>query len=62
MPRLKKTIRPVKQTLHIPEDVINRAELRLLDPLTGQVRYGAKSKLVTRLLREWLSEEEPTDA
>lgn len=39
----------------LPAALAARLELLLLDPLTGAVRYGAKSQLVVRLLEEWLA-------
>lgn len=47
--------------IRIPTQVAERVDLRLIDPVRGRVRYGARSKLVTALLRRWLQgkREEP---
>lgn len=45
---------PVEVRVNIPESVLAEVDLRLFDPLRGRIRYGARSKLVTRLLRSWL--------
>ena len=33
--------------IRIPTQVAERVDLRLIDPVRGRVRYGARSKLVT---------------
>lgn len=38
----------------IPVDVAAKVDLLLHDPLRGVPEYGARSALVSRLLREWL--------
>ena len=59
MARPKKTDRPVKITVSVPESVMTRVQLKLFDPLRGRARYGALSGLMTDLLRDWV--EEPDD-
>lgn len=56
MPQLYKTDRPRAITIYIPSSLADRIDLLLADPLTGRTRHGAKSKLITRLLREWLAQ------
>lgn len=38
----------------IPEDVAAKVDLLILDPVKGVPTYGARSALVTQLLRNWL--------
>lgn len=45
---------PVEIELSIPQSVLTRVELALVDPVRGKPAYGARSKLVTRLLKDWL--------
>lgn len=45
--------------------IANAVEEALHDPLTGKPQYGARAKLVTKLLAEWLERRTknlPTDA
>ena len=39
----------------IPIDIAAKIDLLLLDPVRGVPVYGARSELVTRLLREYLA-------
>lgn len=39
----------------IPENIAAKIDLFLLDPIRGVPIYGARSELVTRLLREYLA-------
>ena len=57
MARPKNTIPTERKTFHIPEDISARVELLLANPGTGQVKFGAWSKLVTELLREWVEKK-----
>lgn len=50
--------------LSLPARVAGPVENLLLDPLTGKSRYALRSRLVARLLRDWLhsnSSEECAD-
>lgn len=49
--------RPVDWKISIPTSVTAPVSLLLSDPLTGVPRHGARSKLITRLLREWVEEQ-----
>lgn len=42
-------------TITIPLTVIDQVDLLLVDDFSGRPRYGERSKLVTRLLEEWLA-------
>ena len=57
MPRGKKPkVEPsVPWKVYIPLSVSKAVEHELIDPLTTEPVYGAKTGLVTILLREWLS-------
>lgn len=41
--------------IRIPVDIAAKIDLICLDPVKGTPAYGARSELVTRLLREYLS-------
>jgi len=58
MARPFKTDRPIQWRCNIPESVAAKVELRLWDPLRHTVRLGARSELVTHLLRGWLEDGE----
>lgn len=52
--RKKKTDPPVEWKVNVPQVIVAQVELLLLDPITHKTRYGARSKLVTQLLLQWL--------
>lgn len=39
--------------ISLPSSLCTHIEALLRDPLTGRTRYGARSQLIERLLREW---------
>lgn len=43
----------VRWALLVPTDLAARIELKLLDPIYNQPRYGERSKLVNALLDKW---------
>lgn len=45
---------PVRVEITVPQTVIAKLDLLLSDPLTARTKYGARSRLITRLIREWL--------
>lgn len=49
--------RPENWKLSLPQSVTAPINLLLSDPLTGLPKYGARSRLVERLLREWLEKQ-----
>ncbi len=55
--RKKNPDRPMETKLSIPESVLARVSLILVDPVTGGRKYGSMSALVTQLLRQWLKEQ-----
>lgn len=54
--RRKSTNDLVRWDPYIPKDVANEVELMLYDPFLKRMRHGAKSELITMLLKKWLSE------
>jgi hypothetical protein len=48
----------VKWNLNIPATLAARVEMRYYDPTHQKPRYAERSKLVTRLLVEWVEAEE----
>lgn len=50
---------PFEKDISLPSSLVAEVELRLFDPATQKVQYGAFSKLVERLLREWLAKGAP---
>lgn len=57
MGRPKLTEKRIRQTLYIPEPTWARVRLLLLDPMTGNLKHGALSKLMTQLLNEWVAKQ-----
>lgn len=49
---------PKRWDLTLPSSVAEAVEDQLRDPLTGRVIYGARNKLLTKLLREWLRDRQ----
>lgn len=58
MPRPKLITPNVPWKVHIPEDLAAQVEILLADPMTGRRKYSVRNELITRLLREWLSEQQ----
>jgi len=48
---------PVRWELSLPLSLATEIELALLDPLRGKVAHGARTDLVTMLLRQWLASQ-----
>lgn len=48
---------PTEWKISIPTSVAAAVELILTDPLTGKPRHGARAKLITQLLSQWLKEQ-----
>ncbi len=51
----------VEWCVGVPKHLSDSVEEQLSDPLTGRTRYGAKSKLVAKLLREWMEARKQED-
>jgi hypothetical protein len=41
----------------LPQGLADSVDIRLMDPLRGRIRYGARSGLVEELLTKWLQAE-----
>ena len=41
---------------YVPVSIAAQVEHRLMDPITRKPRYGLRSKLISKLLRDWLAE------
>lgn len=54
MARTKNIVRPVVKTLSFREDTIGQVEAMLIDPLTGELPYGAVSKFLQELVEDYL--------
>lgn len=52
----------VEWKCRIPVDIAAKIDLYHLDPVRGTLEYGARSALVTLLLREWLASREQQPA
>lgn len=44
--------------IELPESLATKVDLLLTDPLTGKVKYGARTQLFEQLLREWLGAQQ----
>lgn len=55
----RKAVRPVKKTIHLPEDIVAQVELELFSEAEGKVPFNAWGKLLTELLIHWLNERKP---
>lgn len=44
----------IEWKVRVPIDLAAKADLLHLDTMRGQIRYGARSELITILLREYL--------
>ena len=54
MPRTKKIDRCIQCNFRIPTSIVAKVEIELHSDLIGKVPAGAKSDLITQLLRNWL--------
>lgn len=50
------TKKRVPVCIRLPEDLAFKVDMLLLDA-RGRVKYGAKQRLIERLLREWVERE-----
>lgn len=46
--------RPVDWKISLPTSITAPVSLLLSDPMTGRPKHGARSKLIAKLLRDWL--------
>lgn len=54
MPRPRKTDRPKRLEVQLPESVYSKLHLELYSDLEGRVPHGSTSELFTALAAEWL--------
>jgi hypothetical protein len=59
MSKPRKTLRPVRKSIHLPEDIVAQVDLQLFSELEGKVPFAAWSMLLERLLREHLAKFTP---
>ena len=57
MPRQANLEPTVAMKIYFPLSVAARLEHRLMDPIQGKPRYAARSRLVTKLCRDWLASQ-----
>lgn len=55
MPRPKKANPTERMTVYVEAELLQKVDILLTNPLSGNIKYGARSALVERLLREWLN-------
>ena len=55
MPRERHTDPPKEVNLSLPTSLVDEVDLLLFNPTRGKLRYGARSKLIAGLLRQWLN-------
>lgn len=55
MGKVKHSDEPIKWTLNIPASVALPIEILLTDPITGEVKYGARAQLITQLLKDHIA-------
>lgn len=56
--RIPNDDRPAKVTINLPQSLYNQLVILFLDPMTKRAKYGALSNLATRLLKEWLDDQQ----
>ncbi|MCF6238538.1 MAG: hypothetical protein L3J79_06965 [Candidatus Marinimicrobia bacterium] len=47
----------VRVSLILPKQLHKDLEILLKDPVIGKTQYGARSRLVTKLLAQWVKEQ-----
>lgn len=62
MPRAKNTIPTLQLNVAIPTDLMGKLELYLFSEVEGKVPHGAKSELVSNLLRQHFNKIEGRQA
>lgn len=48
---------PTEWKVSLPTSIAAKVELLLTDPYTGKPEHGARSRLLTALLTQWLEEQ-----
>ena len=57
MPRERHLDPPKEVNLSLPTSLVDEVDLLLFNPTRGKLRYGARSRLVTVLLRQWINSQ-----
>lgn len=57
MSRRRKAVPPVEIKTNVPADLLAAVDLILWDPVLQKPKYGARSELITHLLRLWVKEK-----
>lgn len=58
MARPKNAIPKTRVTVYLPEPLHTKVSLLMMNPLTGEIRYGALGALFETLLRKWVEEQQ----
>lgn len=61
MPRPKLLDPPVEISINLPQSIYAAVMLELTSEITGRVPGGARSQLITQLLRGWLEERKSAE-
>jgi hypothetical protein len=56
--RKKLLDRPIDVHVTLPSSVVAQLEILLADPLTGKPKHGSRAKLITRLVKQWIAEQQ----
>ena len=57
MPRAKHADPPVRLFIHLPQSLAAELELRCYDPVSNRMRYGMRSEIIQRALRDLFARE-----
>ena len=60
MPRHKHADPPVKILVSLPSSLVAKLDLLLIDPVRGKPKYAQRSRLIRRLLREYVEQRTGT--
>ena len=58
MPRRKLHDRPCRKELNLPTTIVQQVDEKLRDRFTGKAVHGGWTTLVTKLLEDWLTQNE----
>lgn len=58
MPRRRHTDPPSKVTINLPSTLLSKVNILLFDPIRGKRHYGGLSALITRLLVNWVKDQQ----
>jgi hypothetical protein len=49
--------RPRRWDIYIPGSIAAKVDLLLMNPLTGKIKRGSRTNLITELVQRWLREQ-----